>query len=131
MFQINDTHLHRPLKAKYREKETTLMLEKLSQEPGRIPCPSRDEIMQLTVDSLNEINIDYQLAFKNLGLTNALDGHEDYLMSDRLFELVGPSIIAFREKLLEEELPASFEDLLKTITPPKGKSYAMTKCIFL
>ena len=32
--QINDTHFHGPLKAKYREREMTLMLEKLENQPG-------------------------------------------------------------------------------------------------
>ena len=31
--QINDTHLHHPLKQRYRESETTVMLEQLSENP--------------------------------------------------------------------------------------------------
>ena len=32
--QINDTDIHAPLKSKYRELETTLMLKKLEDHPG-------------------------------------------------------------------------------------------------
>ena len=33
--QINDTAFHGPLKAKYRDKEANLMLEKLQDHPGK------------------------------------------------------------------------------------------------
>ena len=96
------------------------MLEKLAQEPQKIPNPSRDEIMAMTISSLKEIDIDCEKAFKSLFLTNALSGEEDYLMSEKLYEMVGPSIISFRDKLLQKDCPKSFDDLLKSITPPRG-----------
>ena len=45
--QVNDTDLHHPLKTSYREKETALMIEKLRENPDKIPSPSRDEIMKI------------------------------------------------------------------------------------
>ena len=38
--QINDTHLHAPLKARYREQEMDLMLKKLRNEK-KVPSPDR------------------------------------------------------------------------------------------
>ena len=96
------------------------MLDKLREDPDKIPSPSRDDLMRMTIESLDEINVNCEQAFKNLGVTNALDGSEDHLISDRIYQLVGPNIISFRKKLLQEELPKSFDDLLKSITPPKG-----------
>ena len=32
--QVNDTHMHRPLKTQYRHMESDLMLQKLSKDPG-------------------------------------------------------------------------------------------------
>ena len=118
--QINDTHFHAPLKASYRDQEMSLMLEKLRDEPSKIPSPSRDEIMKMSAYALENIKIDCQRAFKSLFVTNSLDGSEDYLVSDKIFRLIGPKMLNFREKLMNEESPKTFKDMLKTITPPKG-----------
>ena len=56
--QVNDTHYHAPLKAHYREMEMSLMLDKLKENPNKIPTPSRDEIMAMTVDAINKIEVD-------------------------------------------------------------------------
>ena len=120
--QINDTHFHGPLKARYREKEMKKMLEKLESNPDKIPSPTRDEMMNMIVSAMSEVKIDTKKAFKNLFVTNALDleGSEDHLVSDRLFQLVGREMQKFRLELLSEEAPKRLKDLLKSITPPKG-----------
>ena len=51
--QTNDTALHRPLKAIYREKEEPLMDKKLREDRNKIPKPSRNEIMMMT-EAFNE-----------------------------------------------------------------------------
>ena len=68
----------------------------------------------------DEINVDFPRAYKSLFITNALDGSEDHLISDKLFELVGVKIKKFREKLMMEESPSTLDELIKTITAPKG-----------
>ena len=78
--QVNDTDLHAPLKAAYREREQSLMLEKLKKEPNKIPKPERNEMIEMIVSSLASLNVDFQRAFKSLFVTNALDGSEDYLV---------------------------------------------------
>lgn len=42
-------------------------------------------------------------AFKSLFVTNSLEGPGDYFFSERVFKLIGESIISFREKLIETE----------------------------
>ena len=38
--------------------------------------------------------------FKSLFVTNALDGSEDYFVSDKLYALVGNEMVKFRTKLM-------------------------------
>ena len=77
--QINDTDLHTPLKANYRELEQSLMLQQLKSDPKRIPQPSRDDMMKMVVESINSVNLDVESRFKALWVTNSLDGSEYYL----------------------------------------------------
>ena len=53
-------------------------------------------------------------------LTNKLDGSEDGLVSDSIYRLVGPELLAYRQQLLAGGLPKSLKELLKKVTPPKG-----------
>ena len=118
--QINDTHHHGPLKAKYRKIEMDLMLEKLKEQPKKIPAPSRDEIMAMMDTSLKNLPFDSKEAYKSLGVTAKLDGSEDHLISDKIIQLVGEKLFEFRDNLMKQKSPNSLNELLKTITPPKG-----------
>ena len=118
--QINDTHYHRPLKANYRKLEQKLMIEKLRSNRDKIPSPDRDELMAMATDAFKNISVDNVNAFKNLFFTNALDGSEDYKVSDKIWKLVGNEMKIFRDKLMTESSPKNLDDLLKKITPPKG-----------
>ena len=60
---MNDTHLHAPLKAKYRELETKLMLAKLREFPNKVPSPSRDEMMVMLQNATKSVTIDKSQAF--------------------------------------------------------------------
>ena len=80
--QINDTDLHSPLKAKYRELEQLLMIDQLKANPKKIPQPSRDDMMRMLSESFEAVEIDVVTHFKSLWVTNALDGSEDYLVSE-------------------------------------------------
>lgn len=118
--QINDTDLHSKLKAKYRELEQLLMIDQLKSNPKKIPQPSRDDMMRMLAESLEAVDIDVVTRFKSLWVTNALDGSEDYLVSERIIMLVGEKLKAFRAKLNKNKSPKNLKDLLKLITPPKG-----------
>lgn len=87
-----------------------------------IPNPTRDEMMDMTVRALSKVeeDVDIKRAFKNNFVTNALDGSEDYLVSEKIMELVGSEMRKFRENLLKEKPPKTLTEMLRTITPPKG-----------
>ena len=47
--QVNDTHAHRQLKGHYRDVESELMLQKLTEDSPKTPNPDRSEIIDLTL----------------------------------------------------------------------------------
>ena len=58
--------------------------------------------------------------FKKLFVTNALDGSEDHLVSDKLFALIGNEMHTFRKKLLKSPVPVNLLSVIKNLIPPKG-----------
>ena len=117
--QINDTSCHHFLKKNYREFEMELMLKKLTEEPGKIPAPSCDE-MNMLLKAWDMLDIDTAKEFKKLFVTNALDGSEDYLVSDKLYSLVGNDMIKFREELMKERSAKTLREVIRKLIPPKG-----------
>ena len=109
--QINDTDLHAPLKKEYRHLESELMLTQLQADRNKIPQPSREEMMSMLdkawETTLEEVNVADR--FKNLWLTNNLGGSEDYLVSEKTMDLVGPSLLEYRRKLMEKESPRTLQ----------------------
>ena len=119
--QVNDTHLHKPLKAKYRELEMKLMLKQLTENPLKIPSPDRDEMIYMISEAMKTCKFDRKKAFKTNFMTNDLNGSEDFEVSSKLFKLAGQEVCEFREKLLQEPCPNDLEAMLKRITPPKAQ----------
>ena len=76
--------------------------------------------MQMLVDADKATNFDVPCAFKLLWITNALDGSEDYLVSDRIVSLVGEDIVRFWEDLLKKPPPKTIKEVLSAIIPLKG-----------
>ena len=111
--QENDTHVHRALKHEYRDLEAELMLSMLQKNNAKIPSPSRDDMMKMIATAWNKLNVDHTCSFKTLFVINSLDGSEDYLVSDRLFQLIGDSMVSFREKLIESEIPTSLPAVVR------------------
>ena len=118
--QTNDTALHRPLKALYREKEEQLMYKKLREDRNKIPKPSRDEIMMMMTEAYNESSPDHTQAFKSNWISNKLDGTEDMYVSQSLRDLVGEEMLAFRRELLQSEPPSSLREAVEQLTKPEG-----------
>ena len=87
--QANDTHYHRKFKSYYRNLEMELMLEKLQVERNKVPTPTREEMVNMTVKAAKKIDVNFSEVFKQLFVTNDLNGSEDYLVSDKLFDLTG------------------------------------------
>ena len=96
------------------------MIEKLKEKRKGIPAPSRDEMVEMVYNAMKNTNVDNIAAFKSLFLTNALDGSEDWKVSDKINSLIGTELKEFRRKLMQEKCPKDLEELLKQITPPKG-----------
>ena len=96
------------------------MMEQLRLDPKKIPQPSRDHIIQMLLESWNSLEIDETSRFKALWVTNALDGSEDYFISERVFALVGEKLQAFRRNLMLIPSPRNLKNLQGLITPPKG-----------
>ena len=88
--QVNYTDLHHPLKTSYHEKEAALMIEKLRENPDKIPSPSRDGIMKMCKAVFEETipKVDVSDAFKRNGLTIKLDDSEDHLVLSKPKALV-------------------------------------------
>ena len=118
--QINDTDIYRPLKEKYRALEQQLMIDQLKADPKRIPQPSRDDMRRMLKKSFESLEIDVASRFKALWVTNALDGGENYLVSERIIALVGNKMKTFRNDLMKKKNPKSLKDSMKLIAPPKG-----------
>ena len=112
--------MHSKLKNEYRKREQELMIEQLRNDPKTIPKPSRDEMMRLLYESHVSLEKDYAKEFKSLWVTNALDGSEDYLVSQRVYKLMGTRMIDFLNQLMKTARPKNLKQLLKMITPPKG-----------
>ena len=96
------------------------MLKKLEKDRLKIASPDRDEIIRMVCEAMENTPVDNVRAFKNLFLTNDLNGSEDWLVSDKIIELVGNEIKEFRQQLMKEKCPKNLQELLNTITPPKG-----------
>ena len=120
--QVNDTDYHNPLKKEYRQDEMELMLKQLTENPKKIPAPSRDEIMKLFDGAWQRVydRIDNVLVFKRNMITLSLDGSEDQLASRKLFDLVGEEMLSYRKELMSKQPPALLKELRKLIIPPEG-----------
>ena len=64
--------------------------------------------------------IDTKREFKSLFVTNALDGSEDYLVSDKLFALIGDEMVDFRKELMSQNSVKTLKEVIRNLIPPKG-----------
>ena len=118
--QSNDTHLHRKWKANYRDLEMELMMEKLQADQKKVPSPAREEMINMAVKASRKVDVSFTEVFKELFVTNKLDDSEDYLVSDKLFALIGNEMKEFLKKLMESPPPDKIQKVIKSIIPPKG-----------
>ena len=106
--QINDIQ--------YQDLEIKLMLEQLGKNPTEIPSPSQNEIMSMLLASWEKLQIDTEKEFRSLFVTNALNGSEDYLVSDKLYVLIREEMLKFR---ICKQTP---KEVVRKLIPPKGIS---------
>ena len=64
--------------------------------------------------------VDVEDRFKALWVTNNFDGSEDFLVSQKIMDLVGTELIEYRKRLMEKESPKTLKQLMSKIRPPKG-----------
>ena len=81
------------------------MMETLRADKKKVPTPTREEMINMTVTPAKKIDLNFAEVFKQLFVTNKLDGSEDYLVSDKLFDLIGSDVVEFRKKLMESRTP--------------------------
>ena len=96
------------------------MIEQLHNDPKTIPKPPRDEMIRMLYESHVSLQKDYAKEFKSLWVTNALDGSEDYLVSERVYKLARARMIDFRNQLMKTASSKNLKQLLKMVTPLKG-----------
>ena len=96
------------------------MLENLQNDPQEVPAPVLNETMRLLVNSKKDVKIDVKSAFLSVWVTNAPDGSEDYLVSDKIFGPVGESMTNFRTAMIANPSPETNKELINSMIPPKG-----------
>ena len=119
VIKINDTSCNHNLK-KHREFEMNLMLEQLNNDPKKTPSPSGDEMKRMLLKAWELLDVDTTREFKSLFVTNALDGSEDYLVSDKLYALVGNEMVKFRTELMTSGQAKTLKEVIRKLIPPKG-----------
>ena len=103
------------------------MLDLLTENPDKIPQPSKDQMMQMFNDAWGEAcdKVGCVDTNKKVLMTLAFDGSENHLANKKLMDLVGKDMLAFREELMKSQPVSTLKELKKIITPPeevrKGK----------
>ena len=116
----NDTDLHKRLKALHREEEINLMLRMLEADKSKIPSPNRENMIKMLMNSWDATATDFSQVFKKLFVTNKLDGSEDYLVSDKLFSIIGSAMNDFGDCLIKSNILNNLQGVVKQLIPPKG-----------
>ena len=68
--QVNNTDVHRHLKANCRKLEKKFMLRKLSNNSLKTSQSSRNDMMKMLGESFKSLQIDFSNQFKALWVTN-------------------------------------------------------------
>lgn len=125
--QVNDTEVHSPLKIKYRQLEQNLMICQLTENPQKIPKPSRNDMIQMLHESFHSLKIDFTSKFKALWVRNALNESKDNLVLEQVYSLPTKELIAFQNDLMEKLSPKLLKELMKMTTPPKSVNFKVDK----
>ena len=62
----------------------------------------------MVMSSWDAITTDLSQVLKKLFVNNKLDGSEDYLVSDKLFSIIGREMKDFRDTLINSDVPNKF-----------------------
>ena len=120
LIQAKNTDLHRHLKVLCRHEEMDLPFKMLKMDKNKVPSPKREHMVKMLLSAWRDVPNNFADIFKKLFVTNALDGSEDHLVSDKLFVLIGSDIQKFRKELIESPVPANLLTVIKKLIPLKG-----------
>ena len=95
LIQANGTNLPHHLKVRYRNEEMALTLKKFEIDRTKVLSPSREQMIQMLLGDQKETDVDFNAVFKGLFVTNVFDGSEDFLVSDKLFSLIGDDMLEY------------------------------------
>ena len=76
--------------------------------------------MSMLLQAWKTLEFDTKREFKSLFVTNALDGSEDYLVSNKLFALTGDEMIGFWKELMSQNFVKTLIEVIRNLLPPKG-----------
>ena len=77
-------------------------------------------MMSMLLKAWESLQIDIKREFKSLFVTNSLDGSEDYLVSNKLFSLIGEEMKTFRKELMSSNSSRTLKEVVRNLIPPKG-----------
>ena len=77
-------------------------------------------MMSILLQAWKTLEFDTKREFKSLFVTNALDGSEDYLVSNKLFALTGDEMIDFWKELMSQNFVKTLIEVIRNLLPPKG-----------
>ena len=86
----------------------------------KISSPSWNEMIHMLLQSWELLQVDTQREFKSLFVINALDSSEGYLVSDKLYALVGNKMMKFRQDLMLSQPAKTLKEVIWKLIPPKG-----------
>ena len=124
LVQVEDTHAHGPYTAKYKQCETDDAWQQLLVRPDKLPSTSRQTVLDRANQAWSFVNhTKCSLGFVENGITNALDGHEDALLTadvvDFWHELDMPAVRERIKKEVDDAVASSqvlrFEDYWKLL----------------
>ena len=55
-------------------------------------------------------------------MTNALDGSENYFVSDKSFALIGDETVDFHKELMSQNSVKTLKEVIRNLIPPKGSN---------
>ena len=78
--QVNDADIYRLLKPNYRKVEQELMMREPSDNPLKIPEPSRDDIMRMLDESFKSLQIDFSNRYEEVNQRTCKTTNSTYIV---------------------------------------------------
>ena len=74
----------------------------------------------MLLQSWELLQVETQREFKSLFVINALDGSEDYIVSHKLYDLIGDKMMKWRQDLMLSEPAKTLKGVIWKLIPPKS-----------